>query len=67
MGFKASVSSLQASSDVLLVELKAIGRIVEMRQQVDETFAGAPAAVEEKKKQVSKALQYESYKERRDK
>ena len=38
-----------------------------LRQQVDETFAGPPAAVIEKKKQMSKALQYESYKERRDK
>jgi len=38
-----------------------------LRQQVDETFTGAPAAVAEKKKQMSKALQYESYKKRRDK
>ena len=39
----------------------------DLRQQVDETFAGAPAAVAEKKKQVSKALQYEGYKTRRSK
>jgi Ca-activated chloride channel homolog len=38
-----------------------------LRQSVEETFAGAPAAVAEKKKQRSKALQYESYKIRRDK
>jgi Ca-activated chloride channel family protein len=38
-----------------------------LRQTVEETFAGAPAAVEQKKKQHSKALQYESYKIRRDK
>jgi len=33
---------------------------------LDETFAGVPAVVAEKKKQVSKAMQYESYKVRRD-
>ncbi len=38
-----------------------------LRQSVEETFAGAPAAVAEKKKQRSKALQYESYQIRRDK
>jgi len=38
-----------------------------LRQSVEDTFAGAPAAVAEKKKQRSKALQYESYQIRRDK
>ena len=38
-----------------------------LRQSVEETFAGAPAAVAEKKKQRSKALQYEAYQIRRDK
>ena len=38
-----------------------------LRRSVEETFAGAPAAVAEKKKQTSKALQYDSYKIRRDK
>jgi len=38
----------------------------ELSRQLDETFAGAPAVVAEKKKQVSKAMQYESYKVRRD-
>ncbi len=38
-----------------------------LRQSVEETFAGPPAAVAEKKKQTSKALQYESYQIRRDK
>jgi Ca-activated chloride channel family protein len=37
-----------------------------LRQQVDETFSGAPAAVAEKKKQVSKTMQYDGYKLRRD-
>lgn len=38
-----------------------------LRQNVEDTFTGAPAAVAEKKKQRSKALQYESYQIRRDK
>jgi Ca-activated chloride channel family protein len=38
-----------------------------LRGSVEATFAGPPAAVAEKKKQNSKALQYESYKIRRDK
>lgn len=39
----------------------------QLRQSVENTFAGPPAAVAEKRKQESKALQYESYKVRRDK
>jgi Ca-activated chloride channel homolog len=38
-----------------------------LRGSVEATFAGPPAAVAEKKKQNSKALQYDSYKIRRDK
>jgi Ca-activated chloride channel homolog len=38
-----------------------------LRQGVEETFTGPPAAVAEKKKQNAKALQYESYLIRRDK
>jgi Ca-activated chloride channel homolog len=38
-----------------------------LRRQVDETFAGAPAAVAEKKKQTSKSLQFDGYKQRRSK
>jgi Ca-activated chloride channel family protein len=38
-----------------------------LRQSVQSTFAGAPAAVEAKKKQQAKSLQYESYRIRRDK
>lgn len=38
-----------------------------LRQSVHSTFAGAPAAVAEKKKQHAKSLQYESYQVRRDK
>lgn len=38
-----------------------------LRQRVDDTFAGAPAAVAEKKKQVSKSMQYDGYKMRRNK
>lgn len=38
-----------------------------LRDQVEDTFAGPPAAIAEKKKQVSKSLQYDSYRIRRDK
>jgi Ca-activated chloride channel homolog len=38
-----------------------------LRQSVEQTFSGAPAAVAEKRKQQAKELQYESYKVRRDK
>jgi len=38
-----------------------------MRESVEDTFSGPPAAVAEKKKQQAKALQYESYQIRRDK
>ena len=38
-----------------------------LRQSVEETFGGAPAAVAEKEKQTSKASQYESYQIRRGK
>ncbi len=38
-----------------------------LRSQVEDTFAGPPAAIAEKKKQASKSLQYDSYKLRRDK
>jgi len=38
-----------------------------LRQSVNQTFAGAPAAVARKKKQQAKTLQYEGYQVRRDK
>jgi Ca-activated chloride channel homolog len=38
-----------------------------LQQSVEETFAGPAPAVEAKKKQTSKTLQYESYQIRRDK
>jgi Ca-activated chloride channel homolog len=38
-----------------------------LRQSVEDTFAGPPAAVAEKKKLNSKALQYDSYQIWRDK
>jgi Ca-activated chloride channel family protein len=40
--------------------------VLALSRQVDDTFSGAPAVVAEKKKKVSKAMQYESYKKRRD-
>ena len=41
--------------------------VQDLRQSVEDTFSGAPAAVEQKKKEQSKVLQYESYRIRRDK
>ncbi len=41
--------------------------VQELRKSVERTFTGPAAAVAEKKKQSAKALQYESYKARRDK
>jgi len=41
--------------------------VQDMRQSVTDTFTGSPAAVAEKKKQHSKALQYDGYRNRRDK
>lgn len=41
--------------------------VADLRQSVDDTFAGAPAEVARKQKRQSKSLQYESYKLRRDK
>lgn len=41
--------------------------VQKLRQGVEQTFVGSPAAVAEKKKQNAKALQYESYKSRRAK
>lgn len=41
--------------------------VQQLRKNVEDTFTGAPTAVEQKKKQQAKVLQYESYKVRRDK
>jgi Ca-activated chloride channel family protein len=41
--------------------------VSELKLQVEETFTGAPAAVMQKQKKESKAMQYESYRVRRDK
>lgn len=41
--------------------------IAPLRQSVQQTFSGAPAAIAEKRKQQAKELQYESYRVRRDK
>ena len=41
--------------------------VTALDEQVDETFAGSPAAVAQKTKQVSKSLQYDGYQKRRDK
>ncbi len=59
-GMNAQVGSA-AVSDHLEKEVKGL------RQSVSETFAGPPAAVAAKQKKTSKALQYDSYQQRRDK
>ena len=41
--------------------------VQQLKESVEDTFVGAPAAVMQKQKRQSKALQYESYKIRRDK
>lgn len=56
----ANVKSAKVSENLK----KDVRQLIE---SVEDTFAGAPAAVAEKKKQRSKALQYESYQIRRDK
>ena len=59
-----SINSVVGSDEVsqnLDKDVKAL------RKSVQTTFAGAPAAVAEKKKQQAKILQYESYQERRAK
>lgn len=43
------------------------GDVQSLKQSVEDTFTGAPAAVAEKKKNQAKVLQYESYQIRRDK
>jgi Ca-activated chloride channel homolog len=56
----STVGSAQVS-DNLAADLPA------MRQSVEETFSGPPAAVAEKQKKSSKELQYEGYQSRRAK
>ena len=56
-----SVVGSKKVADNLSTDVKAL------REQVEETFAGPPAATAEKQKRVSKSLQYDSYKVRRDK
>ena len=43
------------------------GDVQVLRQSVNDTFAGSPSAVAEKKQQQAKSLQYEGYQSRRDK
>jgi Ca-activated chloride channel family protein len=60
---KAAVNQVLASPRVaenLAGEVQALGDLVR------ETFAGRPEAVPSKQKQNAKALQYESYRIRRD-
>ena len=60
-------SSINSSVDSDKVSQNLEKDVNALRQTVQSTFAGAPAAVAEKKKQHAKSLQYESYQVRRDK
>lgn len=59
--------SINATVGSALVDKNLSTDVQALRQSVEDTFRGAPAVVEEKKKQSAKALQYESYQIRRDK
>ncbi len=65
--YEARNRSLNAQVGSAAVSDHLENEVKRLRQSVSETFAGPPAAVAAKQKQTSKALQYESYQERRDK
>jgi Ca-activated chloride channel family protein len=57
--------SINATVDSAEVTQNLDRDLKELRQRVEETFQGAPAAVSRKQKANSKAMQYEGYKGRR--
>ncbi|WP_136810373.1 vWA domain-containing protein [Desulfosediminicola flagellatus] len=59
--------SLNSSVGSRAVAENLEGEVQSLKQSVEDTFTGAPAAVAEKKKNQAKILQYESYQIRRDK
>ncbi len=65
--YEAKTRKLNATLDSAEVAENLDGDVSMLKQQVQDTFTGAPAAVMQKQKAQSKALQYESYKGRRDK
>ena len=65
--YKARTGTINQSVDSDEVSRNLESEVVGLQQSVQETFAGAPAAVAEKQKQQAKKLQYDSYRARRDK
>lgn len=65
--YEERTTSINSSVDSDKVSQNLEKDVKALRQSVQSTFAGAPAAVAEKKKQQAKSLQYESYQIRRDK
>lgn len=57
--------SINATVDSAEVTRNLDRDVKELRQRVEDTFRGAPAAVSQKQKANSKAMQYEGYKGRR--
>jgi len=65
--YEGRTSTINSSVDSDKVSKNLENDVKALRQSVQTTFTGAPAAVAEKKKQQAKTLQYESYQVRRDK
>ena len=65
--YEEQTTTINSSVDSDKVSQNLEKDVKALRQSVQATFAGAPAAVAEKKKQQAKSLQYESYQIRRDK
>jgi Ca-activated chloride channel family protein len=60
--YETRTRDLNASVGSAAVSQNLDDEVQVLRQSVEETFSGAPAAVEAKRKQNAKTLQYESYK-----
>jgi len=65
--YKARTNEMNSSVDSPTVTRNLEEEVVNLQQSVQDTFAGAPAAVAAKRKQQAKELQFESYRIRRDK
>jgi Ca-activated chloride channel family protein len=58
-------SSINSSLQSEVVQRNLDRDVKNLREKVDDTFTGAPAAVEQKQKSTAKALQYKGYSGRR--
>lgn len=65
--YKTRTGALNSSVESEEVSRNLDSDVVQLQESVQDTFAGAPAAVAAKQKQQAKELQYESYRIRRDK